>query len=84
VVRNNSRLNAAQYSTRNTEHNQGLPSLVEIQSPIGWKKPLALNSKLGTVNQQRRTQLKFVPPKMAELGEDISPITVSKAFGARL
>ena len=45
-------MNAAQYSTRiNDKDSQlGLPSLVEIQSPIGWKKPLALNTKLGTVS----------------------------------
>ena len=79
-------MNAAQYSTRNNDKNSqlGLPSLFEIQSPVGWKKPLALNTKMGTGSQQRRPQLKIVPQLIAEIGEDMSPITESKAFGARL
>lgn len=43
-------MNAAHYSTRNNNYDLGLPSLVDIQSPVGWKKPLALNTKLGAVN----------------------------------
>jgi hypothetical protein len=43
------------------DHDFGLPSIVEISSPVGFKKPLSLNTKLGAANQRRPNGLKIFP-----------------------
>lgn len=43
------------------DHDFGLPSIVEISSPVGCKKPLTLSTKLGAANQRRPNGLKIFP-----------------------